>query len=148
MTLANGIATPTCKARVLDLSWNGFRGEAQQAFARCLEWTESLTHVDLSHNHLGKEDLKILGEALAGNTTLMGLHVEGQEAHCDSVGFLVDDANQRRASAHEAIDAGHVFTRARGRAELLPPELCSEPGDTSCPSARVEARRSNHDPTF
>ncbi|KAH8058075.1 hypothetical protein JL720_14117 [Aureococcus anophagefferens] len=97
------------RVATLDLSWNGFHDEPGGPraggrgplgeLARALEHTATLTHVDLSHNNLAAADLRTLGDALKHNFTVMGLHLEGQEARVDALGFVVgvrDDARPRR----------------------------------------------------
>ncbi|KAK7238923.1 hypothetical protein SO694_00026161 [Aureococcus anophagefferens] len=107
--VAAALGSKYSRVATLDLSWNGFHDEPGGPraggrgplgeLARALEHTATLTHVDLSHNNLAAADLRTLGDALKHNFTVMGLHLEGQEARVDALGFVVgvrDDARPRR----------------------------------------------------
>jgi len=59
-----------------------------ESWAKCFKNNESLVHVDISHNSLRWEQMEIIGEGLRTNHTIMGLHVKGNQAEVDSLGFI------------------------------------------------------------
>lgn len=136
---------PPAAVKTLDLSWNGFRSaddgpDAFAALADALEHpSSSLTHVDLSHNRLRDVDLKRLGDALTENRTLLGLHLAGESAHVDALGFVMSGVARDAPAGPTAstrpdlkappptglgpVDtqrsgAGHCFTRILGKTKI------------------------------
>jgi len=65
-----------------------------------------LFHLDVSYNSLRAVDCAHLGESLKHNHTLFGLHLSGNEASIDDVGFVIPNGAerdlQRRASREDA----------------------------------------------
>ena len=79
------------RIKILDLSWNSFGSYSSsfsKTFAEFIISNDCLLHLDLSHNKLGKEDSKIISEALVNNHTLYGLHYDGNYGYIDPKGFL------------------------------------------------------------
>ena len=48
----------------------------------------TLIHADISFNGFSAEDMMAIGDGLRENHTLLGLHVEGNYAKMDSLGFI------------------------------------------------------------
>jgi len=48
-----------------------------------------LFHLDISYNGLCADDMQTLADGIKGNFTLFGLHVTGNEATVDDVGFII-----------------------------------------------------------
>lgn len=100
--------------RVLDLSWNGFGSSSDQEAVRTLSSVlvinSSITHLDMSHNQLDLEDCSVLSEGLAKNSTILGLHMEGNTASIDPAGFVQPKHNKDPMNAH-------IFSR------MINPEL-------------------------
>lgn len=64
-------------------------GKAAQSWSRCFENNESLLHVDISFNALPWDDFfEVVAVGLAENHTCLGLHVKGNQAKVDSMGYL------------------------------------------------------------
>lgn len=87
--------------KVLDLSWNALsspaRGNSIKSLAKALKQNIKLYHLDLSNNSFTESDCQIIAEALTFNTTLIGLHMEGNGAKINTKGFLILDVNSSRA---------------------------------------------------
>lgn len=66
------------------------------ALARVLSEGTVLFHLDLSYNGFCSAHCAALGEALRHNHTLFGLHVTGNEASIDDVGFIVPHSGTER----------------------------------------------------
>jgi hypothetical protein len=62
---------------------------AIEAISEALRINEVLTHLDLSHCQLDALDCEGIAEGLHKNHTLLGLHVEGNQAWVDARGFIV-----------------------------------------------------------
>lgn len=87
----------------LDLSWNRlgmYTGKKIYSPAQALgdvlaykEATFPLFHLDISYNSLGAEDCAKIAAGLVDNVSLFGLHVAGNEAHVDEMGFLVPNTD-------------------------------------------------------
>lgn len=78
--------------KVLDMSWNSMglhNSGFAKAFAEYIRTNDNLIHLDLSNNYIGKEDSKIIAEALTQNHTLYGFHFQGNTGYVDSKGFLI-----------------------------------------------------------
>lgn len=61
-------------------------------------------HVDLSFNSLNVDDIKVMGDGLNENSTILGIHLMGNQAKVDEKGFIHPDKNPD-------ISTYHVFTR-------------------------------------
>ena len=58
-------------------------------------------HLDLSNNYLEEKECSMIGEALLSNTTLIGLHMEGNGAILDCKGFLkINPSSSRTRNSH------------------------------------------------
>jgi len=99
----------------LDLGWNRLgmnigkkNYNPAQALGEVLAFKEAvfpLFHLDISYNSLGSEDCAKIAAGLVDNSSLFGLHVAGNEAHVDEMGFLVPNTDAQQ-NAHVAIDGG------------------------------------------
>lgn len=82
------------KIATLDLSWNAIGSALDRNraaafhFSKMLRKNKCLTHLDLSQNHLSQQECSLIGEGLAENHTLLGLHMTGNPASIDSHGYL------------------------------------------------------------
>jgi hypothetical protein len=112
-----------------DFSWNCFGKLASssaasrmsqcsvaEALGEALAGNISLTHLDLRHNQLGREDCSVLAKGFAENHTLLGIHMAGNNAHVDSYGFIVPAGEGRFIESMTA----HVFVPINARPTLLP----------------------------
>ena len=54
---------------------------------------EKLVHIDISNNFFDKEECLLLAEGLIDNHSILGVHVAGNKAEIDALGFLkpIDD---------------------------------------------------------
>jgi len=88
--------------RLLNVAWNRLGSGVQADSARKKDATQSarllssifregqsLLHLDLSYNNINAEDCMILAQALRDNHTLFGIHLIGNEAAVDDLGFVV-----------------------------------------------------------
>eukprot|EP00441_Pelagodinium_beii_P033345 CAMPEP_0197644852 /NCGR_PEP_ID=MMETSP1338-20131121/17692_1 /TAXON_ID=43686 ORGANISM="Pelagodinium beii, Strain RCC1491" /NCGR_SAMPLE_ID=MMETSP1338 /ASSEMBLY_ACC=CAM_ASM_000754 /LENGTH=1652 /DNA_ID=CAMNT_0043218317 /DNA_START=87 /DNA_END=5045 /DNA_ORIENTATION=+ len=62
--------------------------KAIATLASILHDGNALFHLDLSYNGLSAADCAVLGEALQSNHSLFGLHLSGNEAAVDDLGFV------------------------------------------------------------
>ncbi|CAE8628737.1 unnamed protein product [Polarella glacialis] len=102
--------------RRLSLAWNrlgsGRHPSAvgkKQSSSRCARILASifqdctvLFHLDLSYNGFDSDDCAILSQGLVSNRTLFGLHLVGNEATMDDLGFIVPLGQLSGASAKAA----------------------------------------------
>lgn len=103
--------------KVLDLSWNSLgmhQSGFAKAFAEYIRSNQSLVHLDMSNNYLGKEDTKIIAEALAQNHTLYGLHYQGNAGYVDSKGFL-----QVTEDVETTVSGQHLLVPIKGRSIMI-----------------------------
>lgn len=109
-SLSRVLDTPKSSLVSLDLSWNSIgtatdtKRSAAKAMSYILANNSSLTHLNLSHNHLTAEDCKVIGEGLEHNHALLGLHISGNEGRLDAFGHLIPyteyKGSENIASAH------------------------------------------------
>ena len=87
--------------KVLDLSWNALNsplgGSPIKSLAKAIKQNTKIYHLDLSNNSFTEPDCQVLAEALTFNTTLIGLHMEGNGAKVNNKGFLQLDITSSRA---------------------------------------------------
>lgn len=101
--------------RVLDLSWNSLASPSllncASPLSKLFVKHQSLSHVDLSHNLFSATDCAKIQQGLASNHTIMGLHLEGNDAKVDSQGVV---------GRRDGIDtgSGHIFVRLLGNSKL------------------------------
>ena len=68
----------------------------------------ALMHLDISNNQLDHVNMNLFGKCLAGNHTLIGLHVSGNQAHIDSKGFVIaDEKGLQIQSQHKFCSIQH-----------------------------------------
>ncbi|CEM39209.1 unnamed protein product [Vitrella brassicaformis CCMP3155] len=96
LALANALmenAASNGRLRDVNLAWNNLgSGNAVptcEAFARIFSERSTLRHLDISYNKLDAKCCSILAEGLQGNHSLFDLHVAGNAAYVDAIGFLV-----------------------------------------------------------
>lgn len=58
--------------------------ELSKSWADCFNANKSLIHVDISNNGIQWPEMEVIGEGLRTNHTLLGIHVNGNDAHVDS----------------------------------------------------------------
>lgn len=89
----------THNLKLLDMSSNnmGSSSDARAAkkIAEFVAKHDDLVHFDLSHNSFTKAECQIIADGLVKNHSILGLHMVGNHAEIDSLGFLVpqDDVN-------------------------------------------------------
>ena len=113
---ASAIATElnNCKLASLDLSWNSIGSKydhnrtAAKQFSKMFTSNKTLTHIDLSQNHLDEADCTEIGNGLKSNHTLLGLHISGNKGTVDNYGNLAAD------SEPWPLEASHCITRIIG----------------------------------
>lgn len=92
--------------KVLDISFNSICGvvgasgkqlteqlklkknAAVKAWSDCFRNNKTLMHVDISHNHIGWDDMEVISDGLNENFTILGIHVKGNACWVDSWGFI------------------------------------------------------------
>lgn len=86
--------------KVLDISWNAISSPSIDnsivKFAEAIKLNAKLYHLDISNNCLQAEDCQTIGNALLSNSTLIGLHMDGNGAILDSKGYLKMDLSTSR----------------------------------------------------
>lgn len=109
--------------------------EASRQFAQLFTENRALRHLDISKCDLRAAHCQVLAEGLRANTTLLGLHVSGNEAAVDARGFLEpqraalfasltlpgehgSQAVQTLADSEEAPEAGGAAATAEGARDL------------------------------
>ena len=56
-----------------------------------------MKHVDFSFCQISKEDVRVIGDGLKDNHTVLGLHIrDGNCAKVDKMGFVHEDDNTKR----------------------------------------------------
>lgn len=92
--------------KVLDFSWNSIGslkdGKIGKELGEAINH-ENLVHLDISHNNISELDCSILGETIHCNNTLFGLHIYGNEAEIDTLGFVGKLVNVENAVANTLI---------------------------------------------
>ena len=63
-------------------------------WAECFKKNIDLIHVDISHNNLRTFEMAIIAEGLKSNHTMLGMHINGNEAVIDHKGFIEADTEQ------------------------------------------------------
>lgn len=99
----------------LDLSWNCLgQGERHTEISRKLadmfEKLDLLMHLDISFNLIGAADCKILADSLRKNTSLWGLHVEGNSAALDIDGsmHILEDREATASTFETKVSSVHA----------------------------------------
>jgi hypothetical protein len=49
---------------------------------------KTMIHIDLSYNGFMQDELKVMGEGLKDNHTILGLHMLGNQQTTDSLGYI------------------------------------------------------------
>ena len=62
--------------------------EAAWKWRKTLMRNMHLLHLDISHNSFKPEDMEVMGDGLKENHTLIGMHVTGNFATLDHLGFI------------------------------------------------------------
>lgn len=72
------------------MSWNkiGSAKEIFNKFALNMSNNESILHLDISHNNIDKHGIVELDRDIKHNTTLIGLHLAGNEGLVDGCGYV------------------------------------------------------------
>lgn len=83
----------------LNLAWNSLGNQKQscaEIFGSALESNESLKHLDISFNKFNTKEIGWLGRRLKANKTILGIHVEGNQAYYDGKGNLIPKETRMR----------------------------------------------------
>ncbi|CDW87404.1 UNKNOWN [Stylonychia lemnae] len=95
---------PLDSARILQSQYEPYTNAAWK-FMKAFASNKRLAHVDLSFNSFKREDIKIIGEGLKNNHTILGIHMLGNDAEVNQLGFV---DGFKKEDNHLM---GHVFTR-------------------------------------
>jgi len=87
------------KIENVDLSWN-ILGSIAEVLSQTLRDNKTIVHLDLSFNNMSSEQCSIIAKGLANNTTILGLHLEGNAYRMASDGQMVKRAKNDLAYAH------------------------------------------------
>tara|TARA_B110000090_G_scaffold207754_1_gene259884 strand:+ start:85 stop:5337 length:5253 start_codon:yes stop_codon:yes gene_type:complete len=75
--------------KVLNLAWNALGSSNDFALVgEAISRHTTLEHVDLSHNHITSTDVVTLSNDMDKNHTILGMHLAGNTASVDSLGFI------------------------------------------------------------
>ena len=80
------------------------------AWAEAFKYNQSLIHVDIGHNSLKQKEMDVIAEGLKLNHTILGMHLQGNEAQVDSEGFLVN-RQQNEREGKEMIAKNQILSR-------------------------------------
>lgn len=82
----------TPNLRQLDISGNRLGSDSLMLAAKKLsEFVanhKKLVHLDISNNCLEKDECQVIAEGLCKNHTILGVHIAGNKAEVDSLGFI------------------------------------------------------------
>ena len=56
-----------------------------------MQENKSLVHLDFSFNGFKADDIALIGEGLKHNHTILGIHMMGNEAKVDELGFVTPE---------------------------------------------------------
>jgi len=74
----------------------------------------NLLHLDLSYNHFGQNDIKAIGDGLKENHTLLGIHMQGNRANVDLLGFVEPSQKTANQDTGQMLTM-HTFSRIPGK---------------------------------
>jgi hypothetical protein len=84
--------------------------ESAKVWQIMFEKNENIIHLDISHNEFDARELVIMKQGLDENHKIIGLHITGNEADIDQMGFMQPhDADGIRPQ--EDVSRHFVFTR-------------------------------------
>jgi Ran GTPase-activating protein (RanGAP) involved in mRNA processing and transport len=66
------------------------REKCSKAWSDCFKFNQTLIHVDISHNHLRKAEVEVIGLGLKYNHNILGIHLIGNEGQVDHNGFIIE----------------------------------------------------------
>ena len=62
--------------------------DCAKAIGEMLESNQTLIHLDLSNNNFNEHQCFLIGNFMQSNNTLLGIHMEGNQATVDIRGFI------------------------------------------------------------
>ena len=65
-------------------------------------------HLDISHNKLWQKDVADISKGVSKNHAIMGIHMGGNDAAVDSLGFVKPDMGYHK------VKTSHIFNRILG----------------------------------
>ena len=65
-----------------------------------MESNDQIKHLDISHDGFVIEDVKVIAEGLKNNHSLLGIHMIGNEAEIDALGFAKPVKSNKMAESH------------------------------------------------
>jgi len=86
-----------------------------------------LFHIDLSYNSLKARDCALLAERLRLNHTLFGLHIIGNEASMDDVGFIVPHSSSKNNDLEDLARARASTFHVSGNPSAKGPDTANAP---------------------
>lgn len=138
--------------RRLGIAWNRLGSKATNSsqatrsaklLCSIFEECKALFHLDLSYNGFGAEDCAVMAAGLAKNHTLFGLHLIGNEAMVDDLGFIVPFKGGKvppgtfgddTSSVHRYLHLAHLMHSVPRKLQLSHPTEISSTGEVCRPS--------------
>jgi hypothetical protein len=77
-----GISDNRCKLKKLIIPWNMIRGDSAVEFCSQLRYNDSLIHLDIGYNAIGKDGARMIGDSLTVNKTLRYLDLTSNNIDC------------------------------------------------------------------
>ena len=77
-----GISDNRCKLKKLIIPWNMIRGDSAVEFCSQLRYNDSLIHLDIGYNAIGKDGARMIGDSLTMNKTLRYLDLTSNNIDC------------------------------------------------------------------
>ena len=77
---------------------NKFKTDCAKSWAQCFRMNKTLIHVDIGNNNLEWLEMEIISDGLNKNHTILGIHVSGNRARVDSLGFIHKESDYAHLS--------------------------------------------------
>ena len=74
-----------------------------------------MMHVDISFSGFTAEDMIAIGDGLRQNHTILGLHVQGNNAKLDTLGFICTDLTKSANESKDVFYGVHRYDRIPGK---------------------------------
>jgi len=75
----------------------------------------TLVHVDISFNGFSTEDMMAIGDGLRENHSLLGFHIEGNNAKMDTLGFILPIISDKTNGRGKEVYDVHKYDRIPGK---------------------------------
>lgn len=70
------------------------RVEYAQGWKECFQSNTSIVHIDFSNNSFSAHEVEVIAEGLKENHTILGIHMIGNEASVDALGFVAPERSK------------------------------------------------------